>query len=207
MVKLNGPLFSLDASGTIGDAITFSKWKGRAYARERVIPSNPQSGPQVGMRAMLAFLSQEWAGLGAVAQATWTTRAAATAISGFNAFIGYNQNRWRSFKGPTQVDPAIDTAAGGDAPTTTPTGGIRQVQLSIAHGVASPTWGWLIFSSTVTGFTPAYSNLIAVIPTSADPDIYIHSGLTPDDYYYRIQGIGTDGLKGTMEAQVTGAAT
>lgn len=207
MVKLAGPLFSMDASGTIGNAVTFSKWKGRPYARQRVIPSNPQSGPQVGIRAMMKFLAQQWAGLGAVPKASWDTRAAQTAISAFNAFCAYNINRWRSFKGPSQDDPAAEVAAAGDAPTTTISAGIRQLQLSIAHGVASPTWGWLIYRSTVTGFTPAYSNLVAVIPTTADPDVYIDAGLAAGQYFYRIGGISSDGLKGTLEAETNGTAT
>lgn len=206
MVKLNGPLFSLDASGTIGDAITFSKWKGRPYARERVIPANPQSGPQVGMRAMLKFLSQEWTNLSAANQATWVTRAAATAISSFNAFISYNQTRWRSFKSPSKEDPAAEAGVGGDAPTTTPTGGVRQVQLSIADGVAVPTWGWLIYSGA-TGFTPAYSNLIAVVPRTGTPTVFIHGGLTAATYYYRVGGISDDGVKGTLEVERSGTAT
>jgi len=32
MVKLNAPLMSLDASGTVANSITFAKWKGRNYA-------------------------------------------------------------------------------------------------------------------------------------------------------------------------------
>ena len=44
MVKLGGPALSLDASGTVGGILTFSKWKGRPYVRTRVIPSNPKSG-------------------------------------------------------------------------------------------------------------------------------------------------------------------
>ncbi|MDZ7721677.1 MAG: hypothetical protein U5R06_02325 [candidate division KSB1 bacterium] len=33
MAKVTAPLFSLDASGTIGKAFTFSKWKGRKQLR------------------------------------------------------------------------------------------------------------------------------------------------------------------------------
>ena len=163
MVKVFGPMFSMDASGTIANAATFSKWKGRNYVRQRVKPSNPQSGPQTGMRAMLSFLSKQWAGLTSANQATWQDRADATTISTFNAFTSSNQSRWRSFKGPTKEDPAAEIGAGGTAPTTTPTGGIRQVELSIADGATPPDWGWFIYRSTTTGFTPAFSNCIAVV--------------------------------------------
>ena len=115
MVKLNGPMMSMDASGTIGDTITFSKWKGRSYARQRVIPSNPQTGPQTGIRAMMKFLSQQWKGLTAPNKATWVITAAQTAISPFNAYCAFNVNRWRSFKGPSKETPADETAPAASA--------------------------------------------------------------------------------------------
>jgi len=207
MVKVYGPLFSLDASGTIGDAVTFSKWKGRPYVRERVIPSNPQSGPQVGMRAMLKYLAQQWAGLSAANKATWDTRAAQTAISAFNAFCAYNQNRWRSFKSPSKEDPAAEAQATPSAPTTTATGGIRQVQLSIADGATPPQWGWFIYRSTTTGFTPAYSNLVAVVERTGTPTVYIDAGLAAGTYYYRIGGFSVDGVKGALEVERSATVT
>lgn len=45
---------SLDASGTIAKTLTASKWKGRNYIRQRVIPLNPQSPAQQEVRAGLA---------------------------------------------------------------------------------------------------------------------------------------------------------
>ena len=59
MVKITGPMMSLDAQGTLGDAITFAKWKGRPYVRQRVIPSNPKTGAQLGRRAMFKFLTKD----------------------------------------------------------------------------------------------------------------------------------------------------
>lgn len=207
MVKLAGPMFSLDAAGTIGNAVTFSKSKGRPYARVRVIPSNPKSGPQVGMRSMMRFLAQEWAALGAVAKASWDDRAKATNISAFNAFCAYNMARWRHFTTPSQDDPAAEIATAPAAPTTTITSGVRQLQLSIADGAQIPDWGWLIFRSLVTGFTPAYSNLVRVVKKTASPTIYIDPELTAVPYYYRIKGIMIDGVAGTLEAEKTGTPT
>jgi hypothetical protein len=198
---------SLDASGTLANTITFSKWKGRNVLRQRVIPSNPKSGPQTGMRAMMKFLGSYWATLSAANKATWEARAALTNVSPFNSFVAYNMVRWRSFKGPTKVDPAVDTAAAGAAPTTTATGGIRQIQLSIADGAPAPGWGWIIHGSITTGFTPGYDNCIAVVARTGTPTIYIHAPLEADDWYYRIGGIGIDGLKGTLEVERTAAAT
>jgi hypothetical protein len=206
MVKLYGPLFSLEASGTVAQAITFASWKGRAYARQRVVPANPRTGPQKGMRAMLRFLSQAWAALTAPNKATWVTRAAQTNISPFNAYVSYNQSRMRHYKGPTKQDPATEISAAPSAPVTTPTGGVHQVQLSIADGATPPQWGWLIHRGA-TGFTPSYDTAIAAIIRTGTPTVYIDAPLVAATYYYRIRGIGDDGLFGTLEAEKSGAAT
>ncbi|KKL03779.1 hypothetical protein LCGC14_2622690, partial [marine sediment metagenome] len=96
MVKVNAPAMSLDASGSLAGALTFSKWKGRNYVRQLVRPSNPRSGGQVGVRAMFKFLSQIWAGLAPADKTSWEDRADDKVISPFNAFMGYNQFRWRN---------------------------------------------------------------------------------------------------------------
>lgn len=207
MVLVHGPCFSIDASGTLADTLTFTKWKGRNVVRERVIPSNPQSGPQTGMRSMFKFLSQIWDGLSAADKATWEDLADATVISEFNAFTSFNMLRWRSYKTPSKQTPAAEVSTPPAAPTTTPTGGIRQIQLSIADGAPAPDWGWIIHRSTGTGFTPAYSNVIAVIPWGATPTIYIDTPLDPDTYYYRLMGFMDDGITGALEAEINADAT
>ena len=207
MVKVYGPMMSLDATGTIGKTATFSKWKGRNYVRQRVVPANPQSGPQTGMRSMFKFLSQAWAGLGAVPQASWAARAAASVISPFNAFVSYNQARWRQFEGPSDTDPAAETGTVPSAPTTTVSAGVHQLQLSIADGDNAPDFAWLIHRSSTSGFTPGYDNLIAVVPYVDTPTVYVDAPLAPGAYYYRVGGCLKTGLKGTLEAEKTGTAT
>lgn len=50
MAKVKGALFSMDASGKFGDALVFTKWKGRQVCRQLVTPSNPQTANQVEVR-------------------------------------------------------------------------------------------------------------------------------------------------------------
>ena len=54
MAKLKGPLFSLGASGAIGEALVYFSWKGLNVVREYVIPSNPKTTPQKTQRGYLA---------------------------------------------------------------------------------------------------------------------------------------------------------
>jgi hypothetical protein len=50
MAKVQGPLMSMQASGTYAGALTFGTWKGRPVCRQRVDPSNPQSAGQESAR-------------------------------------------------------------------------------------------------------------------------------------------------------------
>lgn len=53
MAKVQGPLMSMQASGTYAGALTFGTWKGRQVVRQRVDPSNPQSAGQEAARNKL----------------------------------------------------------------------------------------------------------------------------------------------------------
>ena len=87
MAKVTGPLFSMSASGTVGNAITFSTWKGIAYVREYFIPANPRSVKQTNLRTAMAILVADWQGMIAGNKGEWDTAAAGTGKSGFNFFV------------------------------------------------------------------------------------------------------------------------
>jgi len=194
MVKVSGPAFSMEASGTIGGVLVFSKWKGRPYIRSHVIPSNPKSGGQTGMRAMFSFLAKAWTTLSAGEQATWEDRAAQLIASEFNAFMSYNQFRWRNFTAPSKDEPA------GTADTPATLGalslslGVRSITVTQAVTTAADGWGILIFRSPTGTFDTAYDNLIAVGTVSGTDDVvYVDSPLDPGDYYYDTREFTADG--------------
>ena len=203
MVRTYGPLFSLDASGTLGKAITFSKWKGRSYVRERVIPSNPKSGGQVGMRAMLKFLSQSWSAVIAGSQATWETRASAKSVAPFNSYVGYNASRWRNFTAPTSHDPEAATDTPATVGATSLILGERSITASIPITTAADGWGVLIFRALAGGFTTGWDNLIAVSTISGtDTLLYVDTPLTPDTYYYNFREFTLDGQLGAEDGEL-----
>ena len=53
MAKVTAPLFSLGASGKIGDAIVYFTWKGRNVVRQFLVPANPQSTGQGDRRIIM----------------------------------------------------------------------------------------------------------------------------------------------------------
>jgi len=208
MVKLQAPVLSLDASGSIADSIVFSKWKGRPYARALVKPANPRSGGQVGMRAVFKFLSQQWASISAGNQATWETRADQQIVSPFNAYMGYNQFRARDFLAPSQHDPAdtADTLAVAGAGSAT--AGVRSITVQQNITTANDGWGVMFFRSTSTGFSTAYDNLIAIVEVDGvNPVVYVDSPLDPDTYYYNMRTITDDGQKSAEIGEVNATVT
>lgn len=208
MVKLNAPMLSLDASGKLGGAVVFSKWKGRNYARALVTPSNPRSGPQVGIRAMLTFLSQIWDGLSAGNKSSWLDAATADAISTFNAFVGYNLRRWRDFNTPTEAFPPALTSTAPSAATGVATPDVRSITLAITHGTNAPDWGYAIFRDLTPAFNLAFSNCIAVVECDGSGDAeYIDSPLAAGTYYYNYIGFMVDGVEGADGTECNGTVT
>lgn len=208
MVKVTGPMMSVTASGKFGKVMVFAIWKGIAYVRMLVTPANPNTDSQIAFRSMMKFLSQIWDGLTAGNKATWNGLAEVEGYSPFNGFCSINMSRWDLYDSPGKEYPVGDTGDGGLAPTTTPTAGVKQVSLSIADGATPPDWGWLIHRSLSTGFTPGRSTLVAAVERTGTPTVYVDAPLdTGVPVYYRIQGFSIDGVKGTLEAEVTGTPT
>lgn len=202
MAIVKGPMMSLDASGSLAGAIVFSKWKGRNYVRQLVTPANPKSGAQTGFRASMKFLAQNWSGLTDAEKATWLDRASDMIVSNFNAFTSYNQLRWRNFLTPTQEDPAAETSTPATAPTGAAVAGVRMATVTLTDSGTAPDWGYLLFRSTTTGFTPAISNAIALFPWDvAGATVYVDTPLDPDTYYYRSKGFNDDGIAGALDIE------
>lgn len=202
MAIVKGPAMSLDASGSLAGAIVFSKWKGRNYIRQLVTPANPKSGAQTGFRASMKWLAQIWSSLSAGEKATWDDRAADKIVSNFNAFTSYNQLRWRNFLTPSTEDPAAEASTPATAPTGAAVAGVRMATVTLTDSGTPPDWGYLLFRSTTTGFTPAISNAVAFVPYNvAGATVYIDTPLDPDIYYYRSRGFNDDGIDGALDIE------
>lgn len=207
MVRVKGPLFSMEASGTIGNAIVFSKWKGRDYVRRHAIPSNPKSGLQVGVRSVFGFIAQDFANLSDADVSDWSDLAAGDNITSLNAQIRDAVDRARRNLGwrENTTDPSgstVDDPTGGAA-TAQP----KTLVLSWTDPVANqPDYCYAIYRSTTSGFTPDISNLIAVVPVSQTT--YTDPGLTAGDtYYYVVRGLSTAGDLGDLSTEFSGTPT
>lgn len=88
MAKVTAPLLSFGASGTVAKTQVYSKWKGRAYVRRHVIPSNPNTVAQQGTRSVFSVGNKIWKLMGSIAIAPWDLFAKGQVLTGRNAFIG-----------------------------------------------------------------------------------------------------------------------
>lgn len=149
MAKTTGPLLSLGASGTIARTVTFAKWRGVGYARQRVTPANPQSTAQTLTRDIFRNYELRWKQGGPLMRAAFDRFANGQKFVGRNAYMGQNLNLTR---GDADMSAYIGSpgAKGGLAPTslvltTVAAGGIEGVIV----GPTPPT-GWTLTSAIMT---------------------------------------------------------
>jgi hypothetical protein len=92
LVKPQAPLFGFGASGQLGKALVYGKWKGIDVARRYVVPANPQTAAQTTRRGYLTSAVAEWHdtanALVAADKAAWDRLAGVQSEprSGFNEF-------------------------------------------------------------------------------------------------------------------------
>jgi hypothetical protein len=70
MAKIVLSALLTDISGKSGGTV-FSKNKGGAYLKNRVVPSNPQTAKQISVRSRISALSQAWKSLTSEQQSAW----------------------------------------------------------------------------------------------------------------------------------------
>lgn len=208
MAKVTGPLMSVAASGTFAKTLVFSIWKGRAYVRERVIPANPKSAMQLGVRAMMGFLAQAWAGLVAGEKDDYDAGALSKSISAFNEFLSQNLSAWQQFVTPSKNWPAENAATPLTVTTQTLTGGAGLCTIELTPSGATAIWGLLIFRDTSEITAPSWANCIAAIAADgANPVTYVNTPLAAGTYHYRSAVFCDDGVMGAVKADATAVVT
>lgn len=84
---------SLDATGTLSDALEFGHWKKRTIVGKRRRPKQPRTLEQRATRLWMTFLAKDWSSATADQKATWIPPAEEANISPYNAFIKRNIER------------------------------------------------------------------------------------------------------------------
>ena len=89
MAKLQGPLFSLDARGKLGNTLVYAIWKGINYCRKYVIPYNPNTTGQQTIRTYFTQAVAAYRGEDQATKDAWNTfvKNLGSAMSGFNYYL------------------------------------------------------------------------------------------------------------------------
>lgn len=196
MATTKGPAFGFEAAGSIQRTMVFSNWKGRSTVKFSAQVTNPNTAPQVARRAMMRFLSTAFGTLSAANIATWASLSIQRNISAYNAWLGYNMDRWTRYLPPTKAFPAAESEDAQEIQNPSATALKRSIVLDLDSAEALQGWGIVIHRSTTPAFTPAIDN---VIRTSywdgnvASDFTWKDGPLTPDTYYYRFWTFSIDG--------------
>lgn len=169
MAKTTGGLLSLGASGTVAKTLTFSKWKGQPYVRQRVIPANPQSTGQNQVRGAFAFASNIWKNMGSLGIAPWNSFALGQVLTGRNAFIGQftRDNQGQADLSNLVMSPG---SKGGIALTSMAlTPGANQITVDATP--PTPPTGWTLTSVTAIALLDQDPSAPTEFTTVADEDL------------------------------------
>jgi hypothetical protein len=207
MALTKAPLFGLDAGGTLGGAIVFSKWKGRTYVRRHAIPHNPRSGLQVGMRAGFKFVTQAYVSLSGTIIDHWKLIADKTAITPLNAQVKASQQNIRlglgCIKDPNATPGTTPTIVAGTSATAAP----KTLVLAWAHPVTTPgDYSTMIWMSPTGTFTRSTATLIAIVP-QASLTYTVRGLLTGQQYFFEVAETNGNGVVGVSSAEFSGTPT
>jgi hypothetical protein len=87
MSKTKTPFLSLGSHGTVASAITSQKRDGFTVIRNKPIPANPNSWPQIWQRKKYLFCCQCWNGLSLADKRTWASVGSRYHLPALAAFI------------------------------------------------------------------------------------------------------------------------
>lgn len=140
MAGLTSPLLSLGARGTIGKSITYSSWKGLAYARQRVVPANPKTTAQVAVRGTFKWVHDAFKFMPSVVTQNWVSYAKGKPLTGPNAFQQANMPVLIGQTVITDIVFSKPTNGGPPTPGLTATPGSGSVSLAPVIPTLPPGW-------------------------------------------------------------------
>lgn len=87
MVKVKGPLFSIQAFGSLDGALVYQRRRGMTTVYRKRVVRNPNTELQAAHRASFAAAVSSWNALPGASKAWWVVRAWGMALSGYNLYV------------------------------------------------------------------------------------------------------------------------
>lgn len=181
MAQGNGPLFSLEATGSIGNALTYGKRLGRNIIKRKNVTVKTRTLAQIISRAVVAYATPVWNSLSESEKNAWNVAAEPLQISGYNLFISTSRKNQMEDRGVQSI------YSGGSGHTNDPYGsnsitnvnGTLQLHLELAGGPFSDqTYAMTIQPFSVTPVTRVADTAAFKLPNAqeqatAEMDIYL----------------------------------
>jgi len=195
MVKVQGPVSSISASGGLGKTVIFSNNRGQAYVKRWAAPANPRTNPQKALRAITRWCSAQWSNNSAADRATWSTAPGAAATSPFNAYVSNNLTRWRNREFPTAIYPGTEILLRWASPTFVLNVQGRRLTSNIYGGTPRDNWGFAFFEMPGSGGIPPWDALIHVVyGAGPGPHLEDFGSFSPGTHYFAAIQFSLDGL-------------
>ena len=195
MVKLKGPCMSLSASGSLGGVLSYGSVAGTSYARIPGPTVQPDTDPQIAVRACFEFLASVWKTFDPSVQAMWNVPGSRRR-SPYQNFVGYNSERMRL--GDPPVDrPDPTPIAAPSAPVLNGTAGNALVSLTITVGAVPPNWGWCVYRFPALGLPRDPTKILKLIDAVGTSIVNFYA--IPSVYrVYRVCGFHDSGVFGPL---------
>jgi hypothetical protein len=164
-------------------------------------PHDPQTQPQLGVRALIRTIAKTWHELTPDEKQTWLDLASSIPLKPFLAYTQYLVARWMNLQPPTRAYPAEETSSQISITAHAYTTGAGFATLSLTPSNATAIFGVIILRSPSPITTPSYRHAITLLPVkTADTILYTDSPLPRGDYHYRAAAYNTDGTMGPVLA-------
>jgi hypothetical protein len=198
MAVVQGPLFSMRASGTIADQLIYSHIRGTAYVKSYKTPKTSRQGKQRTNQNLTRFLSQIYKQIQQASQAAWRQYMANVNASGYNGFVGYNIQRYNNF-GYIATDPTTEMLSAGSAMTNLTAIAEHGSLAGAAQAEANETiWAIAIIGRPGTT-SPGPADLLSIVPASpTGPTNWYAENLESGEYTISAFPINNDGVIGTF---------
>lgn len=205
-MRVTGPLFSIEATGTIGGIISAANWRGRQFVKKNTKPRTAYTPNQRSARVRIGFLKALWRHINAIsgvdAQALWSADADQSTTTGYHWFIAYNSRRWTSEQGPillpTGNPPGTGNPVGGDLTFTA-----TSLRCKAFGGFDPTMWGWMLYIQTVIADPPPIGDLAFISPDYAgvtSPRFFEVTHIAPGDYQIWKRALNTDGSMSAVDS-------
>jgi hypothetical protein len=199
MAKVKGALLSMEAEGAVGKVLVVTSWKGRQVMRKWTVPSNPKSGPQVGVRSVMAGAVLLGKALITAEKAGWVQLAANNQLTWLNAFAAKALENLQALMGPQKLITRIDDIAPAMCVGTGAGVAGNKVTFWWIAPADVDKYGFLVYRGATAGFTPGPATIIRCVAAST---LTIVDTPGHGEYWYNVVCFDVDGNNGPAGGNV-----